>query len=153
MSIDATTAKAIDFEEFSVEVERGQLRSFAHAIGETDPVFTDLDAAYAAGHPDLPAPPTYLFSIGLQASDPFSYLNTLDIDLRHILHGGQQFDYHATIHAGDSVKVSEKIIDVYSKRSGALEFLVKRTDYRRSEELVATATSTIVVRHPQGATP
>ena len=35
---------------------------FAAAIGETDPVYTDLDAARAAGHRDLPVPPTFLFA-------------------------------------------------------------------------------------------
>lgn len=41
----------------TLTVERARLRFFAKAIGETDPVYTDVDAAKAAGHPDIPAPP------------------------------------------------------------------------------------------------
>ncbi|MDO8773368.1 MAG: MaoC family dehydratase N-terminal domain-containing protein [Burkholderiaceae bacterium] len=46
-------------------IERQRLRFFARAIGETDPVYTDVEAARAAGYADLPAPPTFLFSADL----------------------------------------------------------------------------------------
>jgi hypothetical protein len=49
------------------DIERGRLAFFARAIGETDPVYLDPDAARAAGHPDIPAPPTFLFSGELDA--------------------------------------------------------------------------------------
>lgn len=39
---------------FSTEAERGRLRFFAQACGQTDPVYSDLRAAEAAGHRDLP---------------------------------------------------------------------------------------------------
>ena len=41
-------------------IERSRLQFFAKAIGETDPVYTDVAAARAAGYADLPAPPTFL---------------------------------------------------------------------------------------------
>ncbi|WP_440713306.1 MaoC family dehydratase N-terminal domain-containing protein [Gordonia sp. FQ] len=151
MPIDPVAAKAVTFPEFSVEIERGRLRFFAQAIGETDPVFTDVGAARAAGHRDLPIPPTFLFSLTLEAPDSFGYLDALGIDIRHILHGGQRFDYHFPLCAGDTVTVREQIVDAYSKRGGALDFLVKRTEFLRDGDLAATATSTVVVRHPEGA--
>ena len=43
----------------TVDVEKGRLRFFAKAIGETDPVYTDEAAAKAAGYKSLPAPPTF----------------------------------------------------------------------------------------------
>lgn len=51
--------------ELSLHVDAGRLRYFAKAIGETDPVYTDLDAAKEAGHPDPPVPPTFIFGIAL----------------------------------------------------------------------------------------
>ena len=42
-------------------IERSRLQFFARAIGETDPVYTDVAAARAARNPDLPAPPPILF--------------------------------------------------------------------------------------------
>jgi hypothetical protein len=90
MVIDAEKARALVFPSFAVEVERGRLRFFAKSIGETDPVYTDVDAARRAGHRDLPVPPTFFFSLALEAPDPFGYLGALGVDLRSILHGEQR---------------------------------------------------------------
>lgn len=149
MAIDAVKARELAFDPLEVEVERGRLRFFATSIGETDPVFTDLDAAAAAGHPDLPVPPTFFFSLELESPDPFGYLTQLGVDLRHVLHGEQSFDYHAMAYAGDRLILQPRIVDVISKKGGALEFIVKRTDITRGDELVAQASSTIVVRNPE----
>jgi acyl dehydratase len=149
MAIDADRAKAIQFVPLTVEVERGRLRFFAKATGQTDPVYLDLDAARAAGHPDLPVPPTFLFSLGLEAADPFGYVDRLGIDLRFVLHGEQSFTYHHLAYAGDRLTLEERIVDVYTKRGGALEFVVKQTDITRDGQPVAQTRSVIVIRHPE----
>ena len=56
----------------SLLVTRSRLRAFARATGQTDPVYTDVGAARRAGHRDLPVPPTFYFSIDLEAPDPFA---------------------------------------------------------------------------------
>ena len=147
MAIDRDKALAIELEPITVTVERGRLASFARATGQTDPIYSDLEAAKAAGHPDLPVPPTFFFSLELEAPDPFAYLQELDLDLRHGLHGEQGFTYHAIVHAGDTVVLRPRIVDAYSKKGGALDFVVKRTDVTRGGEVVAEAVSTIVVQN------
>ena len=54
-------------------------------------------------------------------------------------------------YAGDTVELRPRIVDVYSRKGGALEFLVKRTDILRHDQLVAEATAVIVVRNPEVA--
>lgn len=136
----------------TMDVERGRLRMFAKAIGETDPVYTDLDAARAAGHPDLPVPPTFLFGLELERPDPFAYLAALGVDLRRVLHGEQSFTYHSVAHAGESMTATSRIADVYSKKGGALEFLVRETAVTRADgSAVADLTSVIVVQNPEAA--
>ena len=130
-------------------IERGRLRFFAEAIGETDPVYTDLDAARAAGHPDLPVPPTFLFGLKLDAPDPFAWMTDLGIDMRFVLHGSQRFDYRSLAFAGEEVAFRPRISDLYDKRSGALEFLTVETAVTRGHEQIASLTETIVVRHPE----
>ena len=130
-------------------IERGRLRFFAEAIGETDARFTDLDAARAAGHPDLPVPPTFFFGLKLDGPDPFGWMTELGVDMRFVLHGSQRFEYFAPAFAGDEVTFRPRISDVYDKRGGALEFLVLETAVTRGDEPIAHLTETIVVRHPE----
>ncbi|HEY2205912.1 MAG TPA: MaoC family dehydratase N-terminal domain-containing protein [Pseudonocardia sp.] len=139
--------------ELTVEVERGRLRSFAAAIGETDPVYSDPDVARAAGHADLPVPPTLLFGLGLgRGAEDFAWLVDLGVDVRHVLHGEQSFSYHAVAHAGDTLTLAPTIVDVFSKRGGALQFLIRETAVCHADgRPVADLRDTIVVRDP-GAT-
>jgi hypothetical protein len=134
----------------TMTMDRGRLRFFAKAIGETNPVFTDLQAAQAAGHRDLPVPPTFLFGIELESPDPFAWLSDLGVDLRRVLHGEQSFTYHCQAVAGDVLTASPRIANVYTKKGGALEFIEKTSVVTRdSGDVVAELTSVIVVRNPE----
>ncbi|MEU5397911.1 MaoC family dehydratase N-terminal domain-containing protein [Streptomyces sp. NPDC005963] len=136
--------------ELVVDVERGRLRFFAKATGQTDPVHHDLDAARAAGHRDLPVPPTFLFCLGMEVPNPFDYLEELGIDPVTVLHGEQGFEYFAQAYAGDTLTYSTRISDIYEKKGGALQFLVRDTDVTRDGELVARLTASAVIRRTTG---
>jgi hypothetical protein len=139
-----------ELEPVTVRVERGSLLFFARATGQSDPVYTDVTAARAAGHPDLPAPPTYLFGLELRQPDPFAFLSGAGVDLRRVLHGEQFFAYHRTAHAGDTLVLRPTISDVYSKRGGSLGFVVKKTAVARSDgQPVADLRTVIVLRDGQ----
>src|SRR6266540_1671938 len=98
-------------------VERGRLRSFAKAIGETDRVYFDEEAARRAGYRDIPAPPTYAFCLEMMdAADPFMLVNEMGIPIAAILHGEQSFTYHAPICAGDRVTWAGRVSDIYEKK-------------------------------------
>jgi acyl dehydratase len=152
VAIDPARATALEIEPLTVTIERGRLAFFAKAIGQADPVYADLDAAKAAGHPDLPVPPTFFVSLELERPDPFTWLAALDVDLRRVLHGEQAFTYHSLVHAGDTVTLQPRIVDAFSKKGGALDFLIKETVVRRGSELVAEARTTIVVQNPEVTT-
>jgi acyl dehydratase len=129
-------------------VDRTRLQFFAKAIGETDPIYSDLAAAKAAGYPDLPAPPTFLFAAELDSGTTERLLDELGIPLTKLLHGEQSFRYHAAVCAGDTVTVQSSITDIYDKKGGKLEFAVKdsRVNNQRGE-LVAELRTVLVVRH------
>jgi hypothetical protein len=147
VTIDHDRAVGVELEPITVIVERGRLAFFARATGQADPIYSDVDAAVAAGHPDLPVPPTFFFSLELAAPDPFGYLRDLGVDLRRVLHGEQGFTYHALAYAGDTLVLNPRIVDAFSKKGGALDFLVKQSSVIRSGEPVAEAVSTIVVQN------
>lgn len=129
-------------------IERSRLQFFAKAIGETDPVYTDAAAARDAGYADLPAPPTFLFAAELDSGASESLIAALQIPLSKLLHGEQSFSFHKPACAGDTVTVRSTISDIYDKKNGALEFVVKtsRATNQRNE-LVAELRSVIVCRH------
>lgn len=134
----------------TVEVERGRLRFFAEATGQTDPVYTDPDAARAAGHPDLPVPPTFFFSLELEARDGSEYLTTLGVDLRHVLHGEQRLTYHRVAHAGERLTLRTSITDITSKKGGAMELITRLTTIAdESGDAVAESRGVLVVRNPE----
>lgn len=151
MPIDASAVGRAQA-DLTVTVERGRLRFFAKAIGETDPTYIDVDAARSAGHNDLPVPPTFFFSLDLERPNPFAYLTDLGVDLRRVLHGEQGFTYHAMAHAGDELTLRSSITDLYTRKGGALEFVVRETEVTRSGEPVATLRNVAVVQNPAGAT-
>ena len=129
-------------------IERGRLQFFARSIGETDPIYTDLAAARAAGYPDLPAPPTFLFAAELESGAVTSLLETLELPIQKILHGEQGFTYLKPVCAGERVTVRSKIADIYEKKGGALEFVLKSSEARNSSgELVAELRSLLVCRN------
>ncbi|MCL2781506.1 MAG: MaoC family dehydratase N-terminal domain-containing protein [Actinomycetia bacterium] len=128
-------------------ISRSRLRFFAKATGQTDPVYTDLDAAQRAGHRDLPVPPSFFTAIALEHPDPFAWMAELGIDLRTVLHGSQEFTYHRMAYAGDELTSTPTITDIYDKRGGALQFIVRTARFTNQDaELVADAVETIIVR-------
>ena len=132
----------------TMTLERGRLQFFARAIGETDPVYTDLAAARAAGYADLPAPPSYIFGIELESGASDKLLHMLGIPLSKLLHGEQGFTFHNPACAGDIITVQPRITEIYDKKAGALEFVVKLADARNQHgELVAELRTVLVCKH------
>lgn len=133
---------------FEVEVERDRLRFFAKATGQTDPIYIDESAARDAGHPGLPVPPTFLFCLEMESPNPAAIRELLGMDYRSLLHGEQGFSYHAMAYAGDTLRFQQRIDDIYDKKGGALEFVVRKTRVsNQRDELVAELRCVTVVRN------
>ena len=133
---------------FTVPVEAGRLRFFAKATGQTDPVYTDPAAARDAGHRDLPVPPTFLFCLEMEGPNAAAMRELLGLDYRRLLHGEQQFAYHAPAFAGDVLRFEQRIEDIYDKKGGALEFVVRCTRVSNQDgALVAELRSVTVQRN------
>lgn len=129
-------------------IERSRLQFFAKAIGETDPVYTDRACAQQAGYADLPAPPTFLFAAELDSQATDQLLTDLQIPIAKLLHGEQCFTYHQPACVGDTVTVRSTITDIYEKKNGALEFVVKQSRAtNQNNELVAELRTVLVCRN------
>lgn len=132
---------------FSVDVEKGRLRFFAKAIGETDPIYTDEAAAKAAGHRSLPVPPTFLKCLESEGRDVVELLNLVGFDLGRVLHAEQSFVYHKMAYAGDVLTFDGCICDIYEKKGGALQFVVMEAQVTNQDgEHIANIHSSLVQR-------
>lgn len=109
----------------TLEIERGGIRQYARASGSTNPIYYDIDAAKAAGHRDLPAPPGFLgrypFEPG-KSNPTFSSPTTgadFPIDLPNQLHGATGIRTYRRLYAGETLTAREKTTDV-SEREGRM---------------------------------
>jgi acyl dehydratase len=129
----------------TVHVERGAVQSFAAAVTDQNPVYSDLSAAQAAGFTAIPAPPTFTFAVQNcgrfaeeQPPDPtggrnvmMEVIGTLMANGGIVLHGEQEFIYHRPVVVGDTLHADGKVVDHYTKQSGerTMTFLVMETVY------------------------
>jgi hypothetical protein len=130
-----------------VDVEKGKLRFFARAIGETNPIYGG-DAQQTSDAAAMPVPPTYLFCLEMETPDPYAWFASVGLELPKVLHGEQSFCYWCDCHAGDVLEFETRIDDVYDRKNGAREFLVKSTRVSNQHgRHVADLRSVIVQRH------
>jgi N-terminal half of MaoC dehydratase len=129
-----------------VAIERGPVRVFAEALGDTDEVYSGEDAL---------VPPTFPFVMSYWGSLGTGGAAGLPIDRlrgpgRAILHGEQAFEYQRWPKVGDVLEGTTVITDVYEKErsnGGKLEFYVTETDWKDSTsgEPVVKSIFTLVI--------
>lgn len=129
----------------TLRIEQGKIREFARAIKDDNPVY--FGEEYARREADgIPPPPT--FSMTQAFWDDGRGRIPLDMDLRRVLHGGQEFEYVAPIRAGDVLTAQGRVADVFKKpgkRGGEMTFAVLETEYRNQrDEVVLYSRSTII---------
>ncbi|GGI44618.1 Acyl dehydratase [Agromyces flavus] len=126
-------------------VGREKVREFARAVFATDPINLDVDAARAAGHADIVAPPT--FAVVIQERTLAQLLAEPDagIDFSRVVHGDQRFTSSRAIVAGDELTATLTVSSV--KTLGAHAMVTAESVVTDAAgEHVVTAISTLVVR-------
>ncbi|HEY0940003.1 MAG TPA: MaoC family dehydratase N-terminal domain-containing protein [Steroidobacter sp.] len=132
-----------------MRVELGQLKLFAKAVGETNPLFFDTAAATAAGLPGPLAPPTFLYTLGTLAFGAETWSNELGIDPTRLLHGEQTFEYFHPIHANEDIVLHRRLVDRYEKKQGRLTFVVVETEaFNQRNELCVRSRMVGIIRKP-----
>ena len=72
-------------------VGREKIREYAFAVGETDPLHLDVEAARAAGFADVVAPPMFAVVYSSPAVGPAIFAPEIGIDFALMVHGAQEF--------------------------------------------------------------
>lgn len=127
------------------EVGREKIREFADAIGDDNPVYRDPEAARAAGHPDVIAPPTFLTVINLAAINTIVADPELGLDYSRMVHGDQSFRHARPVRAGDRLRLTTYVEDIMARAGN--DFLTVRAEITdENGEEVCTTRAQLVVR-------
>jgi acyl dehydratase len=133
--------------EFELPVGRAEVREFALAVGEDNPIFFDAAEARRRGLPDVLAPPTFTVTQIRQVS-PEERERRLGagLDRARLLHAEQEFTYRRLPVAGEVLRGRMRIVRDVTKqgrRGGSLRFVTfesRFADARGEEVLRATYT-------------
>jgi acyl dehydratase len=146
----------VTLEPISVPIERGRIRFFAQVLGETDPIHFDVEAARAAGHPDLVATPSFIMAIEADATEErmrrgqTSLLDVVKADFRYLLHGDERYFYQGAIYAGEEVSLATKVLEFYDKKGGAMEFVtIESTLAHETRGILMRSQRTLLHRLPE----
>ncbi len=136
-------------EPWTNEVDRAAARLFARAVGYTDPMYYDIDAARGRGFRDIPAAPGFF---GIPVYDPNKTSAATQINYDEPwqtgrLNGGTEVEYLSPICAGDVIEARRRVISYTQRvsRLGPMVVLREDVEYRREGELVAVEHDTILL--------
>lgn len=148
----ALDKKGLEFAKFSMEVERGKIKELVNAIGDTNPIYVDPEAAKAAGFRDVTIPPTFMEVLDMW-SGAFDFevqCEKLGMNPIKVLHGEQEFEYLGDIYPGDRISGAVRVTDVQVRNgsSGGMNIFKLETRYTNQHgELVIISRSSVIERH------
>jgi acyl dehydratase len=126
-------------------VGREKVREYARAVGETNPLYLDIDAARQAGYADVVAPPMFAVVYSSPAITPAMFDPELGVDFARVVHGGQELAWGPLVVAGDEITTTATVKDI-SERGGMKFYVFEADSDNQRGERVCTGTWTIIVR-------
>jgi acyl dehydratase len=129
----------------SYAVGREKVREYASAVGETNPLHFDVDAARAAGYPDVVAPPMFAVVYGARSVGPAILDPEVGIDFAMMVHAAQEFVWGPLVVAGDEITTTASVKDI-SERRGMAFYVFETVSVNQRGETVCTGTWTQIVR-------
>ena len=126
-------------------VGREKVREYAAAVGETNPVHLDPEAARGAGYADVVAPPMFCVVYAAKAMGPAVLDPEVGINLMMMVHGGQEFVWGPPVVAGDEITTTVTVKEIYEK-DGKGFYVFESTSDNQKGERVCTGTWTNIVR-------
>jgi acyl dehydratase len=128
-------------------VGREKVREYAYAVGETNPLYLDVDAARAEGFADVVAPPMFAVVFAGRAITPALFDPEVGIDFPNMLHAGQEFIWGPLVVAGDEITTTTEVKDV-SERGGMGFYEFETVSRNQRGETVCTGIWRQLVRGP-----
>ena len=119
------SAKGKTWPAFTYEVGLEKIREYANAVGETERVHHDRDAAREAGFRDVVAPPMFAVVYSSGSVAPAIFDPDVGLNFAMLVHGGQEFAWAEPVCAGDVISTVASVKDIHEK--GGMGFYVFET--------------------------
>jgi acyl dehydratase len=126
-------------------VGREKVREYAEAVGETNPLYFDVEVARAAGYDDVLAPPMFAVVYSSRAFFPALFDPELDIDFTRLVHGGQEFHWEQPVVAGDEISTTLVVVDI-SERAGLQFYVFESVSENQRGETTCFGTWSNIIR-------
>ncbi len=147
------------------EVEKGSVKRFADAVGETNPIYWDEKHAEKSRYGSIIAPPGFFgwpvklprgltFQRPTDISDPPEITEGLRVALAkagysRVVDGGIEYEFFSSVRAGDVLTAKSIIKDIVGRegKTGKMAFVIIETTYNnQNNELAATSRATGIYR-------
>ena len=129
----------------SYEVGLEKIREYANAVGQTEQVHQDREAARSAGFRDVVAPPMFAVVYSAAALGPAILDSEVGINLMAMVHGGQEFVWGEPVCAGDVISTRARVVEIYEK-DGKGFYVFESVSTNQDGDEVVRATWTNIVR-------
>ena len=144
-----TEAVGKQYPSITYAVGREKIKEYARAVGETNPVHLDVEAARAAGYADVVAPPMFAVVYSAPAMGPVIFDPDVAMNFAMMVHGGQQFVWGPLVVAGDEITTSVECKSIEA-RDGKGYYVFESVSTNQDGETVCTGTWTNIVRGVEG---
>jgi acyl dehydratase len=143
--MSAEASKGRTYPPFEYEVGREKIREYANAVGESNPVHHDPEAARQAGFRNVVAPPMFCVVYSAGAMAPAILDPELGINLMMMVHGSQEFEWDEPVVAGDTITTESRVKDVYEK-NGMTFYVFESESKNQDGRTTVKGTWTNIVR-------
>ena len=141
----STAAFGKSFPPVTYAVGREKIKEYASAVGETNPVHLDVEAARGAGYADVVAPPMFAVVYAGRAVAPGIFDPEVGINFAMMVHGGQEFEWDEPVVAGDEITTTASVKDI-SEADGRGYYVFESISTNQRGEQVCRGTWTNIVR-------
>lgn len=144
MPVDTTTIGK-SYPPTTYAVGREKIREYAAAVGETNPLHFDVEAARQAGYVDVVAPPMFVVVYAWPSVVASIFDPDVGIDFSMMVHGSQEFRWGPVVVAGDEITTTMTVKEIHDR--GAMAFYVfESTSQNQHGKAVCNGTWTHIVR-------
>jgi acyl dehydratase len=128
--------------QYVVGIEK--IKEYVRAVGETNPLCNDPEAAAAGPHGQIVAPPTFAVVYTRDMAAQMLFDKELDLNMMMLVHGEQEFVFHRPIKHGDVVVTTGKLVSAEARKQNLVVTL--KAESTVEGEPVTTTTFTFLVR-------